>query len=241
MRRVPSSSARTIALAVAFCGLGIAGGCGRETFNLLPDESRAGTGAGGAPSAGVSGTPSSGTSGGIGEAGSAEVGGSGGVLKGGAGGAAGRGSTAAGGSSGTPPCLGEGGCQDQDPCPVTAPFCFPCTEKDSCAFTDYRYCDLELKVCVQCRNNNQCRIGEACNPFTHRCAPACNDADECGQDNDRFLCAADIGVCVACIKDADCGKFGQLAPHCVSSICVECSQHWQCPNQLCIGGRCSKP
>ena len=234
MRRVPSSSGRAIALAVAFCGLGIASGCGRETFDLLPDEAlqRAGS----APNA-AAGRDSGGaaTTGGTG----GKPSGTGGVSGAGRGGSAGRGPVLPAGGAGNSPCLGEGGCEEQEPCPVTAPFCTPCTSKQNCAFSEF--CDAELRVCVQCRNDSQCRPGDECNPYTHRCAPACKETDDCVQDNEYLQCVPDLGVCVSCIKDGDCAKFGMLAPHCASSICVECTDHKQCPNQLCIGGRCSKP
>src|SRR6187551_2596816 len=172
MRRQPSNLARTVALVAAFCALGIAGGCGQERFNLLPDSASASAGAGAANAGGGQLGANSGTSGSAGlgsNGGNAGNAGNGG--KAGGGGYAGRFGIPPGGSTGAYPCFGEGGCPDEPPpCSEPSLFCIPCDDNRDCALLDGKICDTDTKRCVQCNDENRCPVGEACNSKTHRCA-----------------------------------------------------------------------
>src|SRR4051812_47364807 len=120
MRRFPSNSVRTVAFAVVFCALSVAGGCGRETFDLLPNEplvlagqppsagARNDSGAAGTAGAGAAGKASGGT------AGKLSVAGFGGRIS----------PFPPGGSAGDSPCPGEAGCADEVlPCMDDSPLC----------------------------------------------------------------------------------------------------------------------
>ena len=142
MRRSPSNLARAVALVAAFCVLGIAGGCGREQFNLLPDSGPARAGAAAANSGGGRVGGSSGASGSSGLGGNAG--------KAGWGGYAGRFGLPPGGSSGAYPCFGDGGCPDEPPpCSEPSLFCLPCDDNRDCALLDGKICDTDTKRCVK--------------------------------------------------------------------------------------------
>ena len=234
MRRLPSNLARTVALVAAFCALGVGGGCGRQTFNLLPDELQAaagntafgGTDAGRAGSGGTGGTSA------------------GGAGRGGAGGFGGRFGPPPGGGAGNFPCLGEGGCPDEQPfCPPysPSPFCISCFSDHDCD-GEANVCDQDLKRCVQCRRDNDCGIGQACNPLTQRCAKSCNDKDDCAVDSQHLLCSPDLHVCVSCNRNQDCDSYGPLRPYCFVYACVQCFEDRHCGvvGQACVAGRCMK-
>src|SRR4051812_5242757 len=145
MRRTRSSSGRTVALVAAFCVSAVAAGCGRESFDLVPeqplDSAGAGLSAGGAVGQGGGGSPTA--------AGRAS-GGNPGKAGGGAGG---RFTPPSSGGSNTFPCLGEGGCPDEL-CPPysTSPFCNGCRNDGDCESNgDAKRCNLDTKRCVQCR------------------------------------------------------------------------------------------
>ena len=248
---MPSNSARTVALAMVFCALGVASGCGRATFELLSDEKlvlagafNAGAESGGYPATGgkePGGAGKAGESGGT--AGSA-----GAVSAAGLGGSAGFGGRFSypGGRNGGSTCLGEGGCPTEKPsCPPALPLCWPCEEKDPRCFLDTYSCDLEIHRCVECRDHSQCGAGRRCNPNTWACAKACDvgsngGKDACGGDQ-RSICSDD-GVCVSCVEDTDCnGGYPSFTPHCSMNICVECSDDTHCSNQeICRYGHCDK-
>lgn len=240
MRRSPSHSAHSVALMTAFCALGIAAGCGKETFDLLPNGSLVVTGGGG--SAAGTAPVSAGSSGGGGLGGAAATGGkpSGGTGgKAELGGFGGRITTLPGGGQGNPPCVGDGGASDNDPpsCSPSDPYCTPCVCNAQCFRPDARYCDPDLNRCVQCRKDFHCPAGEACNPNTWRCAKECGGGkDSCGGDNQHLLCSPD-GVCVSCINNTDCAGYG-VFNSCSSNVCVECSDDSKCASGLCIGGSC---
>jgi len=240
MRRWPSDFVRAVALATAFCALGIAAGCGRAQFDLLPDESLVNTsGAAGtrndSGAAGIGGN--AGTSGKAfgGASGKAELGGFGGRI-----------TTFPGGGGGNAPCGGEGGCIDGEPfCPPysPSPFCIPCFSSYDCAMTapDAKVCDPDLKRCVQCRRDSDCGKGNACNPLTQRCARACDRKDDCVTDSQHLLCNTELHVCVSCNRDPDCASYGLVDAHCFLYACVECYEDRQCAvNQQCIAGHCTK-
>jgi hypothetical protein len=232
MTRTLSSSARNVALGAAFCALGIAPGCGRETFELLPDSAFLAAGNGS-----IAGSPQAGSAG---LGGSPAASGSAGVS---GGGKAGSGGT--GGRFGTgPSCLGEGGCpDDEDPsgCTRSSPFplCIPCRSPKDCAVAgEAKICDPEHKRCVECIDDFQCRLGEACNQLNQRCAKTCDgNNDSCGTEGLHLSCSRELGVCVSCIRDADCAGYGPNT-HCYQNFCVECFEDHHCPSQSCLGGHC---
>jgi len=229
MRRKPSDSARTVALATVFCALGIAFGCGRERFDLLSDASLVSAGRAGSAGVGNGGTSGSAgkASGGAGKGGeSSEQGGVGGV-----GGVGGRLMSPSGGFS---PCLGDGGCQETA-CPEALPFCPFCRDNDDC----FKPSTCQFNRCVECRVGDPCGTGLRCNPTTLRCTRACTpgkDSNEtCGGDQ-RSICSED-GVCVSCSKDTDC--YGYPSAVCYLNICVECYRDDQCLSQeRCFHGHC---
>jgi len=233
MRRKPSHSARTVALATVFCALGIAFGCGRQRFELLPDESpisagRA-SGGGGAGSGGNSGSAGK-ALGGAGKGGEvAELGGFGAFA-----GFGGRLVFPTGGF-GNSPCLGEAGCRDEL-CPDEAlPFCTACRKDYDCL--ESYHCDHELDRCVQCRNNSECaNPGQHCNPTTFRCTKACTPGTNNSCDQ-RSICSQD-GVCVSCSKDPDCPGYPSAV--CYLNICVECyrDEHCLSSQERCFYGHC---
>jgi len=233
MRRPSRSSARTVAFAAAFCALGIAPGCGRETFELLPDATFS--------TAGSGSTAGTTHAGGAGFGGSSAAPGNAGVSGAGKAGAAGTGGRM---GSSPPTCLGEGGCPDDEEPPICSKsspfsFCILCRTPKDCALAgDAKVCDPEHKRCVQCINEFQCGFGEACNPLNQRCAKACDgNNDSCGADGQRLSCSRELGVCVSCIRDLDCAGYG-LNTHCYQSVCVECFDDRQCASQSCVNGRC---
>jgi len=231
-RKVPHS-VRVVALATVFCALGIAPGCGRETFDLLPNERLVSSGGSASGSAGVSSTGRGGSSGTSGTA----TGGGGLGGKAGGGGSGGQ-MAHSGGSSGNAPCLGEAGCADQTPtCSVSSPpLCTSCTENRQCFDTDR--CDPELKRCIQCRSNTECQSGQRCNPNTFRCAKACAPGkDSCGTDQHQ-MCSPD-GVCVYCVKETDCNGYSPFGPHCFMNTCVQCFEDKHCAStEVCFYGHC---
>ncbi|HET7543459.1 MAG TPA: hypothetical protein VFK05_26480 [Polyangiaceae bacterium] len=232
MRLSPPNSVRTVALVAGFCALGIVAGCGQQTFDLLSDQSVAGGGR----------TPSSNSSAGAGagNGGNSGSSGSGGKAFGGAGkaelgGFGGRFTPFPLGGGANQPCLGEGGCPDEEPCPIILPFCNPCRTKSDCIATgEARNCDPELKRCVECRTSQQCGMGKICNLSTYRCDWACTGKDSCGFDS---FCNQDLGVCVSCVAEGDCSDYGKYS-HCAANICVECSENVHCGSQICINGHC---
>jgi hypothetical protein len=243
MRPRRSRSVRAVAFATVFCALGIAAGCGRETFDLLSNESltNAGGGAVGANLAGNSGASGK-TS--IGGAGKGDSGGSGGRF------------VLPGGNGGTPNCLGDGGCADESgPCVPGDPLCTNCTPngtagvgggrtRNECALMDANICDPELKRCVQCRKDSQCNVPGSpteyhCNLRTYRCAKACSQGnDNCSSDPQRLVCNKELGLCVSCLKQEDCNSYGQ---RCYLNECFDCYENSQCVSQLCVFGHCVPP
>jgi hypothetical protein len=231
MRRAPSSSARGVALAALVCALGIAGGCGRLSFDLLPLTAGGGSGGGQDDDAGSAGS--------AGRAVVSGAGGMSGLANGGLGGRfAGYPQSGAAGL----PCLGEGGCSDEPHyCSPSSPFCMPCARTKDCPLGDV--CDPELKLCVQCRINSDCPDGQGCHPLTRRCRQECLRNEDCRGDSQHLLCARDVDMCVSCNKEADCVIYGPLNTHCFVDTCVECFDVRQCPNlpgQACFAGRCLK-
>lgn len=235
MRRLPSNSVRSVAFATVFCALGIASGCGRETFDLLPEDSLVNS-AGQAGGAGKK-------SGGAGNGGSAaSAGKGGGAGKAEAGGFGGRITTLPGGGGSNLPCLGEAGCADEDPtCTEPSLFCFPCNTNTDCAPLD-AFCDQNTKYCVQCNEDFRCGPGEACNLKTHRCAKACDaNNDNCNVDGQHLQCNRELNVCVACLRKEDCNMYAPYNPYCYLNSCVECIDERQCAaSQSCFAGHCVK-
>lgn len=239
MRFSRSNSVRTIALSAGFCALGIAGGCGQQTFDLLPNSTpltagqpsspSAGAGAGALAGSGGSAGASAGEAGkAAGTGGKVEMGGFGGRLT----------PFPPGGGTGQP-CFGEGGCPDEMPlaCSPTVPYCIPCRTRADCIPGDPNYCDPDLKRCVQCRTNKQCDPGEICNTNTYRCVTACAGKDN-SCDKQHSFCSQELGFCVACVNNFDCSGYGPYS-HCVANICVECTENVPCMNnQTCRGGYC---
>lgn len=237
MRRPPSNRARAVALATVFCALGVAAGCGRETFDLLPTGViSAGAPAGGAyeaGKAGLGGTAGTSGKGSAGGAGKAESGG----------GFGGRVTNPATGGGGNPACLGEAGCGDDWPyCNGPSLFCFPCDANADCSPLDAKICDTNQKRCVQCNAEHPCAIGDACHPKTNRCAKACDgNNDACLVDGQHLLCNREFGVCVECFRNSDCTNYGSFNPYCYLNTCVQCIDDRQCsPSQWCFVGRCVK-
>jgi len=238
MRRRPARSVQTVAFVTAFCALGVAAGCGQETFNLLPDDSPltiAGRSAGGASGgAGAGGSSAASGKAGTGGAGRSSVGGFGGRF-----------GNPQGGATGSSPCLGEGGCPDEEPpiCWKSSPFpyCIPCRSPKDCSLAgEANVCDPVNRRCVQCINEFQCGVGEACNIANQRCAKACDSNKDCGGDGQRLQCSRELGgVCVSCIRETDCMGYGPFT-HCNQSVCVECLDDRQCmgQGQTCVSGRC---
>jgi len=234
MRRSPSNSVRNVAFAAAFCVLGIGAGCGKETFNLLPDDVL--VVAGRAPSAGASnGAGALGIAGGSGAAGLAGAGG-----KADSGGFGGRTPFPSGGSAGDPPCQGVAGCPGEVlPCTDKSPFCTKCSDKSDCMFLDAKTCDPDLKRCVQCRNSSQCGPGERCNTRTWRCDEACIPGkDNCNADGQHQFCSSELGLCVWCTRNEDCDGYGQFDGLCYLNVCLQCFENSQCSSQECSFGRC---
>jgi Cys-rich repeat protein len=235
MRRSPSNSVRTVALAAGFCVLGIVSGCGRASWDLLSDEALAGATAR-ANSGAVNNAGGGG--GGTGAVSGKASGGAGGRTDGG--GFGGRFSPppfGGGGAGNQPSCLADAGSPDEEPatCSRSNPFCYPCRCKSDCNFAgDAKTCDPELKRCVQCRNDSHCPMGYSCNPNTYHCDKSCGGKDGCSFDVQHSFCRPDLGVCVSCIDDPDC--FGYA--HCAANVCVECVDDSQCPSQKCKYGHC---
>jgi hypothetical protein len=233
MSRAPSSHARPVAFAAAFCALGIAAGCGQETFYLLP-QGELGTAGIGLAAGGGSDFGGGGSSGNSGNSGSSGSG------KAGAAGAGGRFALPPGGATGNYPCLGEGGCADEEPsfCSQSSPFCFNCFPKNECEQGEHDYyCDPDLKRCVECRRDTDCAPDEGCNRNTWRCAKSCTSKSGCPADPPRSVCNLELGLCGACNKDPDCIGYGPF-DKCYLNTCVQCFDNRQCMSGLCLRGHC---
>lgn len=213
--------------------------CGRDTFDLLPDEPIGGGGAlatdagqggaqAGATAGGTGGSPGAGSGGG-GAAGSASggggAGGTAGQGLGGAGDAASSGSVGIGGKPTFPPadCLGGPD--------VMVP---PCTDA-----TCPRSCDGRLCDCTS--GNDPCHPSERCNPATRRCARICTPQDEqqCGDASCVPLVDdPQQGICVRCKTYLDC----EFLEYCNFGRCVQCRADCDCiakgAGASCFNGRC---
>jgi len=199
--------------------MALAAGCAGETFDLLrPTGGGAGTagaGAGTAGAAGRGGATNAGTGG--------SKGGSGGTAgRTSTGGTGGRGGTGAIGNGGTGLTSGDGGesgenaggagptdCITHADCTPSLPYCMP--DRNSSA-----------NHCVACVQGADCGVGEGCNFLTNACAPVCFTWEQCPMH--LPFCDGELGVCVECVVDSQCGS-----DVCEFGECVECRSAFDCP------------
>jgi len=221
MRRHFAFSVRGVATCLAVWA-GCLGACGgRQTFDLLQDS-------GGA--AGASGLSGASPGGGGGSSGMAGSGGRPGLpLDGGAGGNA--------------PCFTNTGepCSFGAACPAGVAYCKVCTNNNGCPpFASH--CDVNLGRCVQCRRNEDCDIGEACNTLAHTCARQCSpsNVNDCLGNTIEPFCHPTLNVCVGCNSNSDCA-LNMLGDRCFYTTCVQCFDSSQCESQEeCVAGHCQK-
>lgn len=241
MRRSTTALVRGFALAAAFCVLGGAGGCGRETFDLLPLAGAAGalSGASGGPAGGHGGAVS-GAGGSLG--GSFEAG-SGGHWQASAGSAGRRNE---GGMGGGFPCSNGAGCASGSGggCPTSLPFCSSCTTDNDCV-GEASHCDQDKGRCYECKDDGDCPPGQACNVFSGSCVRYCKEQSDCNNSPDHRLCRRDIGICVSCAYSTDCGFYNNGGVNkqkvCFIGECVECTENSDCVSNDCVAGECQKP
>jgi hypothetical protein len=150
---------------------------------------------------------------------------------------------AQGGSSGTPVVMAAGGCDSEDDC---APFghcykrtCVECTDDDQCRMT--HLCDPQWHLCRPCVQKSDCHgTTPICDP-SGRCVQ-CESPSDCSWDE---ACEAESHTCrPACHGNSDCA--GSNRPICAKStgVCVECTETNDClardPSTYCDQrrGRC---
>ncbi|MES1176126.1 MAG: hypothetical protein ABUL62_17525 [Myxococcales bacterium] len=238
MRRFHTGSVRGVALAAAFCVLGGAAGCGRETFNLLevPDAAGAFSGAAGANQGGTAGVGLGGSTGSSFDAGSAGQPSAG---------AAGRRNFPEGGMGGLTPCLAGPGCMAGagGSCATSTPFCAPCLKDKDCS-GDTPHCDQEKGRCYQCKFDDDCPPDEGCNFIAGRCAKRCKDQTDCDSEADHRVCRTGMRLCVSCNYSTDCGFYdngnNNKQDVCFVTECVECTVDRDCASNYCVAGRCQK-
>jgi len=199
--------------------MALAAGCAGETFDLLRPSGggSAGSGAGFAGAAGRGGATTGGSGG--------SKGGTGGTagrsVTGGAGGRGGTGSPGTGGSGLTSGAGGDAGdgaggavptdCMSNFDCTTSAPYCVP-----------IRNSNVNANHCVECVQGADCGAGEGCNFLTSACAPVCFTWEQCPAH--LPFCESDLGVCVECVVDSQCGS-----DVCLYGQCVECRSAFDCP------------
>ncbi len=95
-------------------------------------------------------------------------------------------------------------------------------------------------ACVECANNNQCAVGQACDPTSTLCTVcasdgACLDGDPCTND----LCDPTLG-CLHLPNDATCsdGLVCTVGDTCAQGVCLsgsvtDCADGDACTNDLC--------
>lgn len=88
--------------------------------------------------------------------------------------------------------------------------CVECLADTDCASAQ---CNTSTHKCVECVKNEVCAKGYLCNPETNACVPGCaggSGSANCPTANPALpVCDAnrgDHGLCVACLKDADCPR-----------------------------------
>ena len=111
--------------------------------------------------------------------------------------------------------------------------CVPCVNDSQCTQAGLRRCDTTLNQCVQCGLTSDCGSGQVCEPTSHTCVSACDDAGACPQGTQ---CDQARGVCVGCLGDGDCatsstGQFCDTG----NGQCVQCVHDSQCvsPRRRC--------
>jgi hypothetical protein len=120
--------------------------------------------------------------------------------------------------------------------------CKRCATSKECTEGDSPFCDQAVGRCTQCRpGGKDCGPFEVCNPFTRRCATACEGVEDCAFDQDSPLCDKDVGACVSCTMNSHCGGYRRT---CYLGLCVECdgTSATQCPAErpYCVALRCQK-
>jgi hypothetical protein len=123
-----------------------------------------------------------------------------------------------------------------------------CTNNDPCPVSD-PYCDLGTYTCVGCLQDNQCTGGKRCNLASHQCTDVvCTNDNDCASEPGP-KCKIDTGDCVQCLVTADCQGAGWCRSYECSSDCLtdpECAEihnndtKWRCEQAShdCIYAEC---
>ncbi len=132
-----------------------------------------------------------------------------------------------------------------------------CTVDDDCAdVPDAPYCEPLDSVCVGCRIDDDCGLGNVC--LGRQCLAGCTSDANCPKPLRCNRVAVEVGTCVECAGDAQCsgGRVcrGQRCvfdcaaiecpfdrPRCVpaTGACVECEETAQCDaGRICLSGTC---
>jgi hypothetical protein len=124
----------------------------------------------------------------------------------------------------------------------------------------FNYCDVSTGLCATCTSDGQCvgdaglngihcldagycgcfsladcPNGTACDPLFSECAPSCiNFPTQCILGS---VCDSRTGLCVQCLRDADCVDLAPSTAYCDNDVdagtsCVECLDPSQCPMAL---------
>lgn len=107
------------------------------------------------------------------------------------------------------PCRGAIGCTSPSVCSPSAPVCVvPCVDGNDCpGFID----SCRSTVCSACSDADDCARGMFCDVPHGRCV-ACLSDEHCGGQTPK--CHQAIGLCEACIRNADC-----TAGACFRGVC----------------------
>lgn len=80
-------------------------------------------------------------------------------------------------------------------------------------------------VCVECDSDDRCPPEKVCFEQPGKCTEPCSNTPDCNEKG-RPVCAIDLGVCVACVSDADCDAARVCDP--VNLVCVGCLSDGNC-------------
>jgi hypothetical protein len=96
-------------------------------------------------------------------------------------------------------------------CDVASGLCIECTSDTDC---QGEKCDLASHRCQACVVATDCAQGETCSGGD--CQPSCTTDQQCmggrggggGGGGDPMFCATDLGTCVECVVNSQCGNQG---------------------------------
>jgi Cys-rich repeat protein len=108
-------------------------------------------------------------------------------------------------------CAMDSDCRNGSTCDTASGLCFECATDADCMGEK---CNVQSHECVQCLASSDCQQGETCSAGD--CRPSCTSDAQCGgggrRGGDQQFCATDLGVCVECVANSQCGDQGYCQP-----------------------------